>query len=188
MAEPTVPAQDSDAPASEPVSLTSAQISELIANGVQSAFDKRIPGLMSTFDSKVNALGSSLEEMRRTSSDDDDDDTAAYNRLQAERDEARRQAAAAKAALQYPVGYQVYEQAIGKGSPEEQIAFLEEWAKQQAGQQTPADPPPSDGPGEEKTPPVDPNNPRREETFGGFQSDEDAERYLDQYGSWPREE
>lgn len=194
MTDAAVPATDIEAPAEAPASFSSEQINEFIRQGVQEAFDSRIPGLMSTSDKKVAQLQKQLETLARSSLSEDELGEVEDAKAQAELAEARTRVAALEAARKYPKGFDVYEQIMQQESAEDQMAFLEKFALAGAdaqgettqGEATPAGGTPPAEP--EVTPPIDRNNPPSQGPISGIQNEEQAMAILEQYTQWPGED
>lgn len=130
-------------PATPPV-MSQQEIEALIERKAQEISDKRIGGLMSSYDKKLKALE------RQLSGDTEPAEDPAILAL-------KRENAILKAAQRFPKAAPLYQQLLEVEDTEDQIALMESWFNQP---QQPASPVPAAPPEpEEPTPAVDPNSP-----------------------------
>lgn len=185
MADDPITGDGGTAPAPDAPATAPDQLRELIAQGIQSAFDARIPGLQGAYERQVASLKKELNDIRRSSLSEDEIEDEKRTELEAELAKARSEAAALRAAQRYPQAYGLYERLMSAASVDDQLKILDEASR--------ASVPPTGGPapagdaspGPAGTPPIDPNNPRREPSAGGKMTPELADRILDQFDRWP---
>ena len=131
-------------PATSPVTLT-PEIEAFIQRTAQEISDKRVGGLMKSYDKQIAALKKQL-----SGEDAEPAEDPAIAAL-------KRENAILKAAQRYPKAAPLYQQLLEVEDTEDQIALMESWLAQA---QQPASPAPIAPPEpEEPTPPVDPNSP-----------------------------
>lgn len=130
-------------PASAPV-LTSQEIEALIERKAQEISDKRVSGLMSSYDKKFAAL------QRQLSGDTEPVEDPAIAAL-------KRENAILKAAQRFPKAAPLYQKLLEVEDTEEQIAIMEKWLTPPP-EAAPVPPAPEPETPEPSTP-VDPNSP-----------------------------
>lgn len=181
-----VPGAGAGTPAQNaPVQLTEARILELIQQGVSAGIDARIPGLQSAYDSQLSSLKKDVQGLRRASMTQDEIEESEASDLRDQLAQERQARLVAEAALKYPSAVETYQALMSAKTVEEQLAYLQTLQQAPQAQPEPAAPEESEE-GEQQLPPVDPNNPQRQPSYapGGMTQDQ-ADRILDQFGSWP---
>lgn len=128
-----------------PPALSQQEIEALIERKAQEISDKRIGGLMSTYDKKLKALQKQL-----SGEDADPAEDPAIAAL-------RRENAILKAAQRFPKAAPLYQQLLEVEDTEDQIALMESWFAQAQQPESPAPAAPPEP--EEPSTPVDPNRP-----------------------------
>ena len=141
MSEAIAAPEQPSTPATPPV-LSQQEIEALIERKAQEISDKRIGGLMSSYDKKLKALQKQL-----SGEDDDPAEDPAITAL-------RRENAILKAAQRFPKAAPLYQKLLEIEDTEDQIAFMETWFAQPESPAPTATPEP-----EEPSTPVDPNSP-----------------------------
>jgi hypothetical protein len=167
--------------------MTTAEIEALVDRRAQEISDKRVAGLMSTYDRKIAEQAAALRKMQRSfSNDDDDSPDPRVAELEAELATVQREAAEAEAARLYPDVYEDFKALTGRETPADQLAYLRELRTRLAA------PPSAEPPAVAAVPPtqpVDPNQPARNEpVFNAGQaamSDQEAWDVLSQFSVMP---
>lgn len=165
--------------------LTVQEIEALIERKAQEISDKRVSGLQSLYDKKLAEVQREAAKLRQqvlpgVEDDDDVSNSAEQARIQ----ELERQLAIERASQKYAKAGPLYRKLLEFETPEEQIAFMEEFLTPPAA--APATPQPVAAPEAPPTPSVDPNSPASPPNGGilptpdggGFSSADDAERWL----------
>ncbi len=164
MTDPIAAPEAELTPASPTPVITAEEIDKLIERKAQERSDQRVAGLQSVFDKKLSAIQAEIRKSNRQSAGLDDEDPRVAE-LEAELAQARREAAMERAAGKYPDAFPLYKQIIDIEDPDAQLAALTQWAQQQRTPLTPVVTPEPE-PQAPPTPPVDLNNPPRQQVTG----------------------
>lgn len=176
------PSGDS-APAAPPPALTAAEIEALIERKSQELSDRRISGLQSMYDGKLARLQAELTKVQRASLSASEIADLDSEDVKAELAKARRELEAYRKAQEYPDAFPVYSKLLSAETPEEQLTVLSEALALRSVPSAPQAPAQAAAPAE-RTPRVDPNNPRNED-LSGVMTDRVAAEILASFGEWP---
>lgn len=176
MAEATAasPEQQEQEPAPAP-SLTAEQVADI----VRSAIDQRVPGIMSTYDKRLNSF---QEELRRATMSEREIEEENERAESAELERLRRENALLLAGADFPEAVKVFNELNGKASGKEQLEYLDALIKRAStGNAAPVEPAAEEE--EASAAPVDSN--RRGDVTQENLSAAEADGILSAFKEWP---
>jgi len=163
MTDPLLAAPEAVIPPAPTVpGMTAAEIEALVDRKAQEISDKRVAGLQSMYDKKISDLATEQRKIRKSfSNDEDDSPDPRVADLEAELARVQQDAALAAAQREFPDVFDDYAAISAFGTAAEQLAYLREMRTKLSVAPT-TDPAPAPAV-EDPTPPVDPNQPVRNE-------------------------
>lgn len=171
--------------------MTQQEIEALIDRKAQEISDKRVAGLMSSYDKKFAETQKEMSRLRKQALGEDDGPDPEDSDTARENAQLKRQLAIIEASQRFPKAGPLYQRLMGFETAEEQIEFLEGMFA--TPEPAPAAPPPSPAPQPDvdfEVPDVDMNRPARGlDDFtmvdGVKMNDTIAKRIFESITKWP---